>query len=634
MESKVKTERMVKLLEKAKSLPSKPGCYLMKKASGEVLYVGKAKSLKARVSSYFNASAKTPKTEILISHVRDFEFLITKNDAEAFVLENNLIKKHSPKYNIRLKDDKSYPYVLVDHSEDFPRLMYVRRFKRTKEKEIFGPFVVGSNISEVLRITTKSFGLRDCSLREFNSRKEPCLLYQMHQCTAPCVEKISKKDYKKDLDLALDLFRGKGKKSLKELEARMHKAAEEELFERAAMIRDNISILEEFLSGSVQKNVEFESGPGNIDVFGYHVGEFDIDMAIYMVRNGILLGHKNFNFPIVDINDEIEDELRTFLFQYYSSTNDTLPELIFIPEKLAEVTSFKEAMTEIEKNIKVKKPSKKYEQLMKLAQDQAFEHQRVRLSNQESIYVGLNKLAELLGMKERPVVLECYDVAIFQGTSPTAAQIVFHNGKPDRKNYRHYALETREEGNNDFAMMKELMRRRIPKGNLPDVFIVDGGKGQVSSLLEVLREEDIDIPVCGIAKSKSGKKDTFKSTSITKTEERLIIPGRVNPYILSKNMSLFRIVTQMRDEAHRFSRRLHHKKEKDRVISSWLDEVEGIGPKTRKQILERMDMSMSELSELSVLELQNKFELSEKIALNLFEYLKQGDQDGNPDPDV
>ncbi|TNF01641.1 MAG: excinuclease ABC subunit UvrC [Deltaproteobacteria bacterium] len=625
---------MVKLLEKAKSLPSKPGCYLMKKTSGEVLYVGKAKSLKARVSSYFNASAKTPKTEILISHVRDFEFLITKNDAEAFVLENNLIKKHSPKYNIRLKDDKSYPYVLVDHSEDFPRLMYVRRFKRTKEKEIFGPFVVGSNISEVLRITTKSFGLRDCSLREFNSRKEPCLLYQMHQCSAPCVEKISKKEYKKDLDLALDLFRGKGKKSLKELEARMHKAAEDELFEKAAMIRDNISILEEFLSGSVQKNVEFESGPGNIDVFGYHVGEFDIDMAIYMVRNGILLGHKNFNFPIVDINDEIEDELRTFLFQYYSSTNDTLPELLFIPENLAEVTSFKEAMKEIEKNIKVKKPTKKYEQLMKLAIDQAFEHQRVRLSNQESIYVGLNKLAELLGMKERPVVLECYDVAIFQGTSPTAAQIVFHNGKPDRKNYRHYGLEVREEGNNDFAMMKELMRRRIPKGNLPDVFIVDGGKGQVSSLLEVLREENIDIPVCGIAKSKSGKKDTFKSTSITKTEERLFIPGRVNPYILSKNMSLFRIVTQMRDEAHRFSRRLHHKKEKDRVISSWLDEVEGIGPKTRKQILERMDMSMSELSELSVLELQNKFEVSEKIALNLFEYLKQGDQDGNPDPDV
>ena len=634
MESKVKTERMVKLLEKAKSLPSKPGCYLMKKTSGEVLYVGKAKSLKARVSSYFNASAKTPKTEILISHVRDFEFLITKNDAEAFVLENNLIKKHSPKYNIRLKDDKSYPYVLVDHSEDFPRLMYVRRFKRTKEKEIFGPFVVGSNISEVLRITTKSFGLRDCSLREFNSRKEPCLLYQMHQCTAPCVEKISKKEYKKDLDLALDLFRGKGKKSLKELEARMHKAAEDELFEKAAMIRDNISILEEFLSGSVQKNVEFESGPGNIDVFGYHVGEFDIDMAIYMVRNGILLGHKNFSFPIVDINDEIEDELRTFLFQYYFSTNDTLPELLFIPENLAEVTSFKEAMTEIEKNIKVKKPTKKYEQLMKLAIDQAFEHQRVRLSNQESIYVGLNKLAELLGMKERPVVLECYDVAIFQGSSPTAAQIVFHNGKPDRKNYRHYGLEVREEGNNDFAMMKELMRRRLPKGNLPDVFIVDGGKGQVSSLLEVLREENIDIPVCGIAKSKSGKKDTFKSTSITKTEERLIIPGRVNPYILSKNMSLFRIVTQMRDEAHRFSRRLHHKKEKDRVISSWLDEVEGIGPKTRKQILERMDMSMSELSELSVLELQNKFEVSEKIALNLFEYLKQGDQDGNPDPDV
>ena len=634
MESKVKTERMVKLLDKAKSLPLKPGCYLMKRASGEVIYVGKAKSLRTRVSSYFNNSSKSPKTEILISHIRDFEFLITKTDAEAFVLENNLIKKHSPKYNIRLKDDKSYPYVMVNHKEDFPRLMYVRRFKRAKEKEIFGPFVHGSNISEVLRIATKSFGLRDCSLREFNSRKEPCLLYQMHQCSGSCVDKISKNEYEKDLNLALDLFRGKGKKSLNELQKRMHCAADEELFEKAAMIRDNITILEEFLQGSIQKNVEFETGPQNIDVFGHHIGEQDIDMAIYMVRNGILLGHKNFNFPIVDINDDIEEELRTFLFQYYSSTNDTLPELIFMSEDLLDGSAFKEAIQKIDKKIKVKKPTKKYEQLMTLAVDQAYEHQRVRLSNQESIYVGLNKLAELLGIKERPVVLECYDVAIFQGSSPTAAQIVFHNGKPDRKNYRHYGLEVRDEGNNDFAMMKELMRRRIPKGNFPDVFIVDGGKGQVSSLLEVLREENIDIPVCGIAKSKSGKKDSFKSSSITKTEERLIIPGRVNPYILSKNMSLFRIITQMRDEAHRFSRRLHHKKEKDRVIRSWVDEIEGVGPKNRKKILQSMDMSMSELAELSVLELINKFEVSEKIALNIFEYLKQGDQDGSPDPDV
>lgn len=606
----------------------------MKKSSGEVIYVGKAKSLKSRVSSYFNNSAKSPKTEILVSHIRDFEFLITKSDTEAFVLENNLIKKHSPKYNIRLKDDKSYPYVLVDHNEPFPRLQYVRRFKRTKGKEIFGPFVVGSNISEVIRIATKSFGLRDCSLREFKSRKEPCLLYQMHQCSAPCVEKISEEEYKKDLDLVLNLFKGKGNKSIKFLEKKMHEAADIELFEKAGMIRDNITVLNDFLNVSIQENVEFEKGPKNIDVFGFHIGEFDIDMAIYMVRNGILLGHKNFNFPIVDLNDEINLELETFLFQYYSSTQDTLPDVIFVPEEFKTDKSFVDAVFEINQSMKVKKPTKKYGQLMKLAIDQAFEHQRVRLSNQESIYVGLNKLADLLGMRERPVVLECYDVAVFQGTSPTAAQIVFHNGKPDRKNYRHYGLEVREEGNNDFAMMKELMRRRIPKGNLPDVFIVDGGKGQVSSLLEVLREENIDIPVCGIAKSKSGKKDSFKSLSVSKTEERLIIPGRVNPYILSKNMSLFRIITQMRDEAHRFSRRLHHKKEKGRVITSWLDEIDGIGPKTRQKILKKMDLSIDELAELSVMELRTKFELTEKIAINIFEYLKQGDQDGSPDPNV
>lgn len=634
MESKVKTERMNKLLDKAKSLPSKPGCYLMKRASGEILYVGKAKSLKSRVTSYFNNSKKSPKTEILITHVSDFEFLITKTDVEAFVLENNLIKKHSPKYNIRLKDDKSYPYVMVDHAEPFSRLQYTRRIKRNKDREVFGPFVHGSNISEVLRIVTKSFGLRDCSVREFNSRKEPCLLFQMHQCSAPCVDLVASEDYQAGLQLALDLFKGKGKRSIKELEKRMQTAARDELFEKAAMIRDSIAILEEFLDQSKQENAEFDKGPGNIDVFGFHIGELEIDMAIYMVRNGLLLGHKNFHFPIVDLTDEAEEELKSFLYQYYTSTHDSLPDIIFIPDSLDKNSTFKIAMLGLKEGVKVRKPTKKFEQLMKLATDQAYEHQRMRLSNQESIHVGLNKLKELLKLKERPLVLECYDVAVWQGTSPSAAQIVFHDGKPDRKNYRHYGLETREEGNNDFAMMKELMRRRLPKGKLPDVFIVDGGKGQVSALLEVLKEEGEKIPVVGIVKSRSGKSQSFRDVSVMKSEERLIIPGRVNPYILSKNMSLYRIVTQMRDEAHRFSRRLHHKKEKGRIITSWLDEIEGIGPKTREKILKRMDVRIEMLSGLSVEELMGKFGVNKKQAIRIQDYLKQRERESAPDSHV
>ncbi|MCR9204012.1 MAG: GIY-YIG nuclease family protein, partial [Halobacteriovoraceae bacterium] len=212
---------LLKLQEKARSLPRKPGCYLMKSSQGKVLYVGKAKDLKARVATYFQNSAKSPKTEILVSHIRDFDFLLTESESEALVLENNLIKKHAPKYNIMMRDDRSYPYVVVDFNDDFPRLIYQRRVKRGEGKKVYGPFVHGSGIAEVLRIIVKSFQLRDCNKREFLSRKEPCLLYQIKQCSAPCVGKISKNEYLDDLQLAVNFFENKGEQSVEILEKKM-----------------------------------------------------------------------------------------------------------------------------------------------------------------------------------------------------------------------------------------------------------------------------------------------------------------------------------------------------------------------------------------------------------------------------
>lgn len=557
---------VVKLEEKARILPTKPGCYLMKNKAEQIIYVGKAKNLRARVSSYFNNSPKNAKTEILVSHIRDFDFIITENDAESFVLENNLIKKHSPKYNIRLKDDKSYPYVVINHNEEFPRLEFVRRVKRAKGLEVYGPFVTGSNIWQVLQILTKSFSLRDCKLSDFKSRKEPCLLYQMNQCSAPCVGKISSDDYSRDLKLGIDLFSGQGHKAMKELERKMQLAAEAEEFERAAQIRDNLQILGEFANNFKQTNAELDNEK-DIDIVAFYQGEIEVDLSIYMMRNGILLGHKNFSFANIDIEESLEDSVMNFLFQYYSNTYDSLPQLIVTQFKEEDNQLFESAVITLSKNIRVRSPQKKYDSLLNLTRDHAFEQQRVRMSHEDSVYVGLNKLKDLLGLKERPVVLECYDVAIFQGSSPTASQIVFHDGKPDKKNYRYYHLEERPEGNNDFAMMRELIMRRSDNGNLPDVFIVDGGLGQVNVFKEALKELNIPIPVIGIAKSKVVKtKDGFKSEEIKKSEERLIIPGRSNPYMLNQNRSLFKIIVQMRDEAHRFSRKLHHKEEKKRLI--------------------------------------------------------------------
>jgi excinuclease ABC subunit C len=624
--SKVKTGRarltprgplIESLLEKAKSLPKKAGCYLMKNKDDQVLYVGKAKSLKSRVSSYFQQGSKSSKTEILVSHIRDFDFLLTETEAEAFVLENNLIKKHSPKYNIMLRDDKSYPYVVIKKKEPFPRLHYMRKVSRSSEVEVFGPFVHGSNISEVLRILTKSFQLRDCSLREFNSRKQPCLLYQIKQCSAPCVGKISDENYQRDLNYALGVFRGEAEGTLKILEEKMHGYAQAEEFELAIIFRENIQVLKDFLSYSKQENAEIYGKDKDVDILAYHVGEIEVDISLYLIRNCLLLGHKSFHFSLVDCDEGVEENILNFIYQYYSGTHDSYPKkLITLLE-----TSKRKLLTETLKEyfpLKVTLPGKDFKKLMKLTQDQVNENQRVRIANEESVYIGLNKLKDLLKLRERPRVLECYDVAIFQGSSPTAAQIVFEEGRPNKNKYRHYHLQEREEGNNDFAMMKEVLSRRVKKGDLPDVFIVDGGKGQVSVFQSVLKEFDLDIPVVGLAKSKVlGGKNSFKQEDIRRSEERLIIPGRLNPYFLNKNKSLFRIMTQMRDEAHRFSRRLHHKAEKKRVLSSWVDQIEGVGGKIRKQILEGLTHTEEELRGMSDEELVKALGVDKKILLKI-----------------
>jgi excinuclease ABC subunit C len=613
---------LLKLQEKAKTLPTKPGCYLMKSSDGGVLYVGKAKSLRPRVSSYFQNSVKSPKTEILVGHIRDFDFVLAQTEAEALVLENNLIKKHKPKYNILMRDDKSYPYVAVDMNEPFPRLQYQRRVKRKKGQLVYGPFVTGSGISEVLRIITKSFGLRDCNIREFNSRKKPCLLYQIKQCTASCVELISKEQYHEDLKLALNFFENKGSKSLKVLNERMHSLAESEDFEHAAMIRDNIEVLDAFINISKQKNAEIPGEVRNVDILAYHIGEIEVDISLYLVRNGLLLGHKNFHFPVIDCEEEVESEVINFMFQYYSSGNESLPDVVVVDFEDENRELFNEAMKTLGK-MKIQKPKIRgsdFSSLMALTRDHAKEHQRVRVSNEDSVYVGLNKLKELMSLKERPVVLECYDIAIFQGKSPTASQIVYRDGKADKKAYRYYHLKERAEGNNDFEMLKEVLKRRLDNGDLPDVFIVDGGKGQLSSFLSVLREEGVDIPVCAIAKSK-GQGD-FTKEEVHRSEERLFIPGRANPYFLSKNKSLFRIVTTMRDEAHRFSRKLHHKAEKKRTMDSWLDQVEGIGPKTKKRILSELTLTKVEVAALEVHEIEDQLNVGPKIANNILKALK------------
>jgi excinuclease ABC subunit C len=272
--------------------------------------------------------------------------------------------------------------------------------------------------------------------------------------------------------------------------------------------------------------------------------------------------------------------------------------------------------------------TKKYSPLIEMCRKHAQETQRIRIANADSVYIGLNKLKELLEMKERPKVLECYDVAIWQGSSPTASQVVFEEGKPNKKKYRYYHLEIRPEGNNDFAMMREVITRRLDNGELPDVLVIDGGVAQVNTVVAVLRELKVNLCVVGIAKSREIS-DSFQSKEIERTQERLIIPGRSNPYILSKCPSLFKIIVSMRDEAHRFSRKLHHKAESKRVLLTWLDDIKGLGEETKKKILSQLSMSQNELKAYTVNDLMNYFGIKNPQAKALWAHLHEDDLDKN-----
>ena len=569
------------------------------------------------MSSYFQNSIKSVKTQHLVSHITDFDFMVTGSESEAFVLENNLIKKHIPKYNIRLRDDKTYPYVQVNWNADYPRLIYTRKPNKSEGHEVIGPFTQGSRISEILRALTKSFSLRDCSDHEFKNRERPCLLYQIKQCSAPCVGKKTREQYRNDVGEALKFLKTSGEDCIGFIEEKMMKSAEMEEYERAAMFRDLKFLFEQFQSSGQGQSVELHGKDLDLDIWGEFIGEEEVDLSLYQVRNGLLLGLKNFNLLKTDFFEEdVREEIGQLLAHYYQEAE-------FPPQTIvmAETIKIKSFPTDFEVELKTERSVKEgndYQRLIFLTKEHAKQAQKVRIENQEGHYFGMRGLQTLLKLKEIPRKIECYDIAIWQGQSPTASQVVFVDGRPNKKLYRHYHMQVRPEGNNDFAMMREVFERRLKKGKFPDLFVVDGGVAQVNTAIKVLQELDIDLPLVGIAKAK------VKNANLgERTEERLIIPGRSNPFILKKNKSLFRLMVQMRDEAHRFSRRLYHNSESKRTFKSWLDEIKGIGPKTKKTILESQDVRVEQLAKLTQKELEEGLKIGSKEAGLIFEYLAQ-----------
>lgn len=621
------------LKETVASFPTEPGVYLMKNAKEKVIYVGKAKSLRARVRSYFlNSADLSLKNRYLVSHIETVEYIRTRTEVEAYLLEASLIKKYRPRYNIRLKDDKAYPYIRCSLEHDFPRF-YVARRVISDGGIYFGPFPSGLSVRETIRFLNRTFKIRDCTDAFFKTRQRPCISYQIGQCTAPCVKYVNKEDYRSDIDAALSFLKGRNTKILKHLTDRMKKSASEEKFEQAAKLRDSISAIEKIWERQTVVSTTSEVDQDVIEFFGDQRGTL---IETLHIRGGRLLGsrpHFMNRFDCTSETEEVKDWLTSFLNQYYSE--NMIPDEVILPVDLGQdIIKLLQAVF-IERGGKKARISVATgpagRKLLDLALTNAKSHFQDAVSKADQQSKGLDQIQQKFGLKESPRRLECYDISNFQGSQNVASQVVFEDGLPRPDEYRRYKIKT-VEGANDFASMKEVLSRRFKHEEWedPDLIVIDGGKGQLKMAVEALREIGRpEIPVVGMAKART--QGDFTDAEVTSSEERFFIPGRQNHVTFTRQSEALQILVGLRDEAHRFAITYHRKLRDENSLGSVLDAITGLGDKRKQQLLKKF-ASVEAIRETTVDEIvklpgMNRV-LAERILLQLKEL-----KDSKPSPE-
>lgn len=548
------------LLEAAHQVSTSPGVYLMRDAEGNLLYVGKAKNLKNRLSSYFQpAPHENLRTEILVSRIFRFEVILTETEAEALLLECTLIKKHQPKFNIRLKDDKAYPYLRIQMNQSFPRIEYVRKVHRDGAR-YFGPFPSAWVARQVLALLTEAYQLRDCSDNTFQHRSRPCLLFQMGKCTAPCVGLIEQKDYQVAIERIVDVLEGRADDFIAELRSQMEEASESERFEEAAFLRDQIRHLQ--MVTETQGAVE----PGsqrNRDVVGLARKDSVAQGTILKIRGGRLISVQHFYLQNTEEAVVGSEVLGEFLSQYYARRNqeqeEKFPDEVLVP-MVPEDPELLERTWGLRVSLAQTSVDQQQLNVARTNAEFALESQIQNEKRQASLGHGMEALEEIqdkLHLQKLPHRIECYDISNIQGEDAVASRVVFIDGAPDKNLYRRYKIKT-VQGANDFAMMKEVLGRRFSHAEeaLPDLVVVDGGKGQLSQAVAILDELGVPgVPVVGLAKARTER--DFKSKEVRSSMERIFIPNRKNPVSLYPNTSAYRLLTHVRDEAHRFAVSYH-----------------------------------------------------------------------------
>ncbi len=618
-----------------RATPTRPGVYLMRDKAGKILYVGKAASLRNRVRSYFAPSANLPpKIVRMVAKVQDFEYIVAESESEALILECNLIKEHQPQYNARLKDDKSYPFIKIDVSEDYPQVYITRRIKKDGSR-YFGPFANAGSVRRTLGLLKKLFPYRSCTKTITGTDERACLDYFIHRCVGPCIGAVNKVQYAEVIDQVSNFLEGKTNEVVKSIEKRMLEASDELEFEKAAALRDQLQAIEKVHEG--QKVLHLTND--NIDVIAASLGPREAWVEIFFIRQGKLIGRDN--FLMAGTQDDGQEKILTaFVKQFYEAT-PYVPPKILVEYPLEDVPAIETWLREKRKGavaIQVPQRGEKRRLVNMVAEnaDQGFAQLKVKqLADTEAMDSAMSELQEALSLPNLPERIECYDISNIQGTNTVGSMVVFENGKPRNDHYRRFKIKT-VEGIDDYSSMREMLTRRFqrfskvkansknssgegqadvtkapPKnsneawGITPDLVLIDGGKGHLGAALSVFLDLGInDIPLASLAKE----------------NEELFVPQMAEPIVLPRASQGLYLVQRARDEAHRFAITFHRDRRSKKSVESALDLVPGVGPK-RKRLLLRKFGSLRGIQAASMEELAAVPGMTLKLAQQVKNYI-------------
>ncbi len=612
---------MFDIQEELKKVPDNPGVYLMKNKFGEIIYVGKAKSLKKRVKQYFHSKNHASKILVMISNISEFEYIITDNEVEALILEANYIKKYKPKYNTLLRDDKQYPYIKISVQEKYPRIYKVREVKRDGAK-YYGPYISNYAVNEIIEIIGSLYKLRKCSLKLDGKRvnQRPCLNYHINKCTAPCMGNVDYKEYKEEVNKAISFLSGKEEEIIDSLKDKMKQASQNLDYEKAAKFRDQIKALE--IISEKQKIVSTTSSMDQ-DVIGSAIGIEEACMQVFFIRNGKIIGREHFLLTNISENDTREEIIKSFITQFYTGTV-YIPKEIYIETEIEDLETFEDFLSEKRGNkVSVKVPAKgEKSMLIKMVKKNALEilekgSQRIKKELDESIQ-AVEELRELLEMNERPMRIEAYDISNIQGVESVGSMVVFENGTMSKANYRRFKIKT-VHGPDDYKSMEEVLERRINRGlsenddikgfnKMPDIILVDGGKGQANIAENVIENYGLKIPVCGMIKDDKH------------TTRGLIYKGK--EIELKQTDRVYRLIYKIQEEAHRFAIEYHRNLRDKTLFKSELDNIENIGHKRKISMLKTFG-SVDNIKTKSIDELMNAPGMNIKAAESVYNYFNR-----------